>query len=142
MTDDRTAVLIQAALDARKQAYAPFSKFYVGAALETATGEIFAGCNVENSSYGMTICAERVAVGAAIVAGYRDFARVVVAAESKASPCGACRQVIHEFGPDALVISTCANPARREMPLTDLLPGAFGPSHLSGGRPRRPRRRG
>ena len=125
MTDDRTAVLIQAALDARKQAYAPFSKFYVGAALETATGEIFAGCNVENSSYGMTICAERVAVGAAIVAGYRDFARVVVAAESKASPCGACRQVLAEFGNVEVIMVDPDGAITHTEELDRLLPDQF-----------------
>jgi len=125
MTDDRTATLIQAALDARERAYAPFSKFYVGAALETTTGEIFAGCNVENSSYGLTICAERFAVGAAVAAGHREFKRVIVAADSKASPCGACRQVLAEFGNLEVIMVDPQGTVTHTRQLDELLPEQF-----------------
>lgn len=133
-----------AARRAVERAYAPYSHFHVGSAVLAGSGRIYAGSNVENASYGLCNCAERTAIFAAVAAGERSIRAVAVHTRTAEPtlPCGACRQVIHEFGPDALVISTCANPARREMPLTDLLPGAFGPSHLSGGKPRRPRRRG
>ena len=89
--------LLQAALEVRQQAYAPFSKFLVGAALRTSSGEIFRGCNVENRSYGLTNCAERVALGAAVAAGFREFDALVIATSGGVLPCGACRQVLVEF---------------------------------------------
>ena len=107
------ADLFQSALDARKSAYAPYSRFCVGAALETADGQIFCGCNVENASYSMTMCAERNAVFAAIFAGTRQFVRISVAggADENAAchtpcyPCGACLQVLTEFcAPETVVI--------------------------------------
>lgn len=125
MTDDRTAALIQAALDVRERAYAPYSKFYVGAALETASGEIFVGCNVENSSYGLTICAERFAIGTAVAAGHREFKRVVIVADSKASPCGACRQVLAEFGDVEVIMVDPDGTITHSRRLDDLLPEQF-----------------
>jgi len=89
--------LLQAALEVRQQAYAPFSEFLVGAALRTSSGEIFRGCNVENRSYGLTNCAERVALGAAVSAGFREFDALVIATSGGVVPCGACRQVLVEF---------------------------------------------
>ncbi|MFP6671342.1 MAG: cytidine deaminase [Pirellulaceae bacterium] len=89
--------LLQAALEVRQQAYAPFSKFLVGAALRTSSGETFRGCNVENRSYGLTNCAERVALGAAVAAGFREFDALVIATSGGVLPCGACRQVLVEF---------------------------------------------
>lgn len=125
MTDDRTTALIRAAIDVRARAYAPYSKFYVGAALETASGEIFVGCNVENSSYGLTICAERFAIGAAVAAGHQEFKRVVVAADSKASPCGACRQVLAEFGNIEVIMVDPEGTITQTRQLDDLLPEQF-----------------
>jgi len=89
--------LLEAAITARSRAYAPFSDYPVGAALEAEDGTIFLGCNVESASYGLTICAERTAVTAAIAQGHRSFKRLAVASRNKASLCGACRQVIWEL---------------------------------------------
>src|SRR3954466_8095037 len=106
MTDDRITRLIEAARQARQFAHAPFSKFKVGAALETEDGQVIAGCNVENATYGLTVCAERVALFKAISDGHRRFRRVAVVADPKSPtpPCGACRQLLWEFGGDLEVI--------------------------------------
>ena len=103
--------LIQLAVKARLRAYAPYSKFQVGAALRCQSGAVFLGCNVENISYGLTLCAERVAASAAIAAGERDFAEMAIVADSTAPivPCGACRQFLAEFNPNLrLLLSTVA----------------------------------
>ncbi len=108
LSPDDKARLLSAARAALERAYAPYSKFHVGAALLTESGAIYAGCNVENASYGLTICAERAAICAAVAAegpGMRLRALAVLnSKEMPCSPCGACRQVIFEFGPDAIVI--------------------------------------
>lgn len=113
-------------------AYAPYSNFRVGAAVETATGEQFAGCNVENASYGLTICAERAAVAQAIAGGFRQFRRIVVVTSSEppAPPCGACRQFLREFGPD-LIVESIGPHSKRSWSLRDLLPDAFGSELLA-----------
>jgi cytidine deaminase len=116
--------LIAAAWEARANAYAPYSNFQVGAAVLASDGSIFTGCNVENISYGLTNCAERVAVGTAVAAGVRVFDKVVVVADTSVpiSPCGACRQVLAEFGVKTVIL---ANRAERVVySLEELLPRA------------------
>ena len=131
--------LERAARAAAKSSYAPYSKFPVGAAVLTASGKIFAGCNVENAAYPLGNCAERTAIFSAIAAGERRIRACVVYTPTAAPtmPCGGCRQVINEFGPDALILSDCDTPHRAETVLSALLPDAFGPANLS--RPRTPR---
>lgn len=120
-TDDE---LIAAAWDALENAYAPYSNFHVGAALLACDGMVYLGCNVENISYGLTNCAERVAMGAAIAAGVRSFEKVVVVADTAQpiSPCGACRQVLAEFGVKTVILANRTE--RVEFSLEELLPRA------------------
>lgn len=126
-----TDPVVAAARAARTHAHAPYSRFRVGAALEADDGRVFVGANVENASYGLTNCAERVALGAAVVAGARRFRRIVVVTESHppAAPCGACRQALAEFGLDITVEAVGATQVRRWR-LADLLPDPFGPADL------------
>lgn len=121
-----------AARRAAKQAYAPYSRFRVGAAVLTDTGKIFPGCNVENASYGLSNCAERSAIFSAVSAGEQSIMAVMLYTPTAApvTPCGACRQVINEFGPRAMVFGTCDSQQRTEASLAELLPGAFGPANL------------
>jgi cytidine deaminase len=123
--------LITAARSAQARAYAPYSEFRVGAALEAADGTVFLGCNVENASYGLTICAERAAVFAAVSAGATRFRRAVVVSDvdPPAAPCGACRQVLAEFGLD-LLIEGVGSKSAVQWRLSELLPAAFGPEQL------------
>ena len=121
-----------AAKIASARAYAPYSKFHVGAAVLTGSGKIFTGGNVENASYGLSNCAERTAIFTAVAAGEKQLRCVVVYTPTKTvtAPCGACRQVINEFGPTARVISFCAGRGEIDVSLDALLPGAFGPADL------------
>jgi cytidine deaminase len=125
--------LKSAAKIAAGRAYAPYSKFRVGAAVLTDSGKVFSGCNVENASYGLCNCAERTAIFSAVAAGERKIRCVVVYTPTKTAtaPCGACRQVINEFGPDARVISFCQGREELDVSLGALLPGAFGPADLA-----------
>jgi cytidine deaminase len=119
--------LVQAALAVRQRAYVRYSGFAVGAALSAADGRIFTGCNVENASYGLTICAERAAVFAAVAAGVLQFDRLAIAAAGRAMPCGACRQVLAEFAPELPIVLIDANPPHEIVAanLRELLPEAF-----------------
>jgi cytidine deaminase len=122
--------LIALATDARTRAYAPYSQYAVGAALLTASGRVYTGCNVENASYGLTICAERTAAVKAVCDGQREFVAIAVVTDNGQAPCGACRQVLSEFGPEMRVLVAAADGRYRDTSLPDLLPDHFGPSQL------------
>jgi len=117
---------VRRAREVMRNAHAPYSRFHVGAALESADGRVFVGTNVESASYGLTICAERMALGAAVAAGAKQFTRLAVttAVDPPAAPCGACRQLLAEFGLDLEVISAGPKSERR-WTLGELLPAAF-----------------
>jgi cytidine deaminase len=119
--------LLAAASSARRQAYAPYSRFQVGAAVQTDDGQIVSGCNVENASFGLTVCAERSAVLAAVAAGHRKFVAIAVASQGGVSPCGACRQVLAEFADDLVVLLVDVDrpDQMRELTLSALLPERF-----------------
>ncbi|MCS7239631.1 MAG: cytidine deaminase [Candidatus Bipolaricaulota bacterium] len=124
--------LVRKAVEARAKAYVPYSRFAVGAALLSKDGRIFTGCNVENASYGLTVCAERVALFKAISEGAREFLALAVACgEGPCAPCGACRQVLYEFSPHLVIIMADGEGKNWcTMKLPDLLPRAFGPNDL------------
>ena len=131
LTDELREKLIQDAMEARRWAYAPYSNYPVGAALLTASGRIYDGVNVENAAYPTTMCAERVAVYKAVSQGERAFLAIAVVTANGGSPCGACRQVLAEFGLDTVVlIADAQGQLVHATTVTDLLPGAFGPSDL------------
>ncbi len=120
-------VLVSAAREARAHAVAPYSGFRVGAALETATGEIIGGCNIENATYGLTMCAERVALLKALSEGHRAFVRIVVVADtgSPTPPCGPCRQLLWEYCGDILVVMANLTTITATLPLAELFPLPF-----------------
>lgn len=133
--DDALAALFEAAAAVRERAYAPYSRFRVGAALVGDDGAVHAGCNVENAAYPVGTCAEAGAIAAMVGAGGRRIAAIVVLGDGDApcTPCGACRQRISEFaGPDAVVIAAGAGGARRRFTIGELLPESFGPNSLEG----------
>jgi cytidine deaminase len=125
--------LISAAREASTWAYCPYSKFRVGAALLTAEGKIVSGCNVENASYGLTVCAERTAVYGAVAQGHQRIQAIVIYTPTPipSAPCGACRQVLNEFAPEADVISICDGRDEIRMTARELFPKAFGPHNLA-----------
>jgi cytidine deaminase len=131
LTDEDRKFLIDRANEARRLAYAPYSKYPVGAALRTRSGRVFTGANVENAAYPQTMCAERVAIFKAVSEGERDFDVLVVVTPNGGSPCGGCRQVLAEFGLDTVVL--IGHPDGRlieETTAGKLLPGAFTPEDL------------
>jgi len=131
LTSELRTELVQRAFEARKLAYAPYSNYPVGAALLTRSGNFFSGANVENAAYPMSLCAERVAIFKAVSEGEREFVAVAVVTSNGGTPCGACRQVLAEFGQDTLVlVADTAGRVLQESRLSELLPGAFGPSDL------------
>jgi len=117
-----------------ENAYAPYSRFRVGAAVRTSTGVIVSGCNVENAAYGEALCAERVAVAAAVAQGMKGLEEIAIASEADepAPPCGSCRQTMSEFAPDLLVTSYSKNGRQAIWRLSDLLPEAFALNHPRG----------
>lgn len=129
MTDEK---LLELALDARKNAYVPYSGYAVGAALLTEDGKVFAGCNIENAAYGNTLCAERTALVKAVSEGCRKFTRLAVVGNSTdyCWPCGACRQMLYEFAPDLEVLVARKDHLFVKFPLRELLPHGFGPESL------------
>ncbi len=127
MSDERFQPLIAAAIRARLQSVAPFSRFLVGAAVRTEDGKVYIGCNVESASYGLTVCAERVAIWKALSEGERQFTELAVVAdtESLTPPCGTCRQIIWEFCKDATIVLANLRGATEIVSIRDLLPRAF-----------------
>lgn len=136
LSEEEIRELLARARAARENARAPYSGFRVGAAVQTDQGEVVIGVNVENASYGLTICAERVAIAAAVARGARSFRGLAVVAgtEVPVSPCGACRQVMREFGTDwPIILGNLGDTWIRTTP-GELLPRSFGPGDLAGGR--------
>jgi cytidine deaminase len=133
ISDSALRRLEKSARASAARAYAPYSRFVVGAAVLGATGRIYCGCNVENASYGLCNCAERTAIFSAVAAGEKSVKAVAIYTPTPlpTAPCGACRQVINEFGPEALVISVCDSKNRIDTRLSALLPAAFGPGDLA-----------
>ncbi|MCS6872708.1 MAG: cytidine deaminase [Anaerolineae bacterium] len=131
LTPEQRAELIRLALEMRQRAYCPYSSYQVGAALLTEDGALYGGCNVENASYGGTICAERTAVVKAVSEGARRFSAIAVATANGGSPCGICRQFLYEFAPDLYIILVdSTGTVRAEYRLRDLLPDGFGATYL------------
>ena len=131
LTDEQKNKMIKSALQSREHAYAPYSGYAVGAALLTRTGEIFTGVNVENAAYPTGTCAERVAVFKAVSEGEKDFEAIAVASSNGGTPCGACRQVLAEFGLDIKVLIVDGEgKSVQDTTVGELLPGAFTPQDL------------
>lgn len=127
MSEEKTANLIETAKKAREKAVAPYSNFKVGAAVQTKSGKIYTGCNIENASYGLTMCAERVAIFKAVSEGEREFENIAVAADTDqlTPPCGPCRQIIWEFCGDIPAILANLNGKTEILQMKELLPRAF-----------------
>jgi cytidine deaminase len=131
LTNEERQMLIDLANDARKLAYAPYSRYPVGAALRTKTGRIYTGVNIENAAYPHTMCAERVAIFKAVSEGETEFEVIAVVTNNAGSPCGGCRQVMAEFGLDTIVLFADSDGhLKKELTVSELLPEAFTPAHL------------
>lgn len=131
LTNEVRTKLIALAMEARQWAYAPYSNYQVGAAALTSSGKFFTGANVESAAYPTSMCAERVAIFKAVSEGERKFVALAVVTSNGGTPCGACRQVMAEFGLDTVVlIADTEGKLRQEARLSELLPGAFGPGDL------------
>ncbi|KAJ1743370.1 hypothetical protein LPJ78_001329 [Coemansia sp. RSA 989] len=133
--DAETAELARLALDARNNSHSPYSKFRVGAAIQTIEGKVFSGCNIESCSFSPTICAERVAVASAVAAGYKRFKTIAISSdqeEEPCTPCGVCRQFMREFSRDLCILLVRPNGTVCTTDLLQLLPGSFGPDSLEG----------
>jgi len=134
ITEAHRVELVRRAVEARRHAYAPYSKYAVGAALLSSTGRIYGGANVENAAYPTGMCAERTALFHAVSEGEREFAAIAVVTENAGSPCGACRQALSEFGLGTVVLlADAAGRIQSETTIEALLPLAFGPGHLPRG---------
>ena len=135
MSEHNFPPLIEAATEARLQSVAPFSSFLVGAAVRTAAGKVYIGCNIESASYGLTVCAERVAIWKALSEGERDFTELAVVADTETltPPCGTCRQIIWEFCKHATIVLANLKGETEIVSIKDLLPRAFDARFLSGG---------
>ncbi len=133
ITESGLRRLEKAAREAASRSYSPYSHFPVGAAVLAASGKVYSGSNVENASFGLCNCAERTAIFTAVAAGEKAVSAVAIYTPTPlpTAPCGACRQVINEFGPEARVISVCDSKSRIETKLSALLPAAFGPGDLA-----------
>jgi cytidine deaminase len=132
LTDQERQSLIEQANQARRHAYVPYSNYPVGAALQTKSGKVYTGVNVENAAYPTTMCAERTAVYKAVSEGEREFEVIAVVTDNGGSPCGSCRQVLAEFGLDTVVlIANGAGELLQETTVKELLPGAFTPEKLA-----------
>lgn len=132
LTEQEIKDLIKAATEARENAYTPYSNYKVGAALLTKDGKIYKGCNVENASYGLTNCAERTAIFKAVSEGDRDYKAIAIVldADEYGAPCGACRQVIREYGTEIDVIMATISGKYKILKIKDLVPYSFGPDNL------------
>ena len=131
LPDDVILVLLEVAANARKMAHAPYSRYKVGAALLAGSGNVYAGCNVENASYGLSICAERTAYVKAVSDGEREFLAIAVVTDNGGSPCGACRQFMAEFGLDSIVILSDKKGNYSITTVSQLLPDAFTADKLN-----------
>jgi cytidine deaminase len=132
LTDEERSLLIQSAKEIRQWAYAPYSRYPVGAALLAASGRVYSGVNIENAAYPSGTCAERVAVFKAVSEGERQFTAIAVVTNNGGSPCGTCRQVLAEFGLETIVIiADQTGKIVQETTVANLLPGSFGPQDLT-----------
>ena len=131
ITREQKSALVKAAIEASEYAYIPYSKYKVGAAILTESGEMFKGCNVENASYPVGVCAERTAVVKAVSEGKKNMIACAVVTRDGGSPCGMCRQTLNEFNPKMhIILAKLDGEIMHEMPLNELLPLGFGPENL------------